>query len=134
MNFFLNYFRVNKELFLKYATVGLTAAAIDFSFLYVLTDFFHIHYLISATISFTLAALVNYNLNRRWTFRSNGRRLYQLPIFFTIAVLGVLINNNIMYFGVEKIELHYLLAKVGATAMVTIWNFLGNKYLTFKSN
>ena len=132
MNFFLNYYRANKELFLKYASVGLTAAVIDFSILYILTDFFQVYYLFSATISFIIAASVNYNLNRRWTFRSNGKRRYQLPVFFIIATLGVLVNNNIMYFAVEKLGWHYLLAKVLATAVVTIWNFCGNRYLTFK--
>ena len=120
------------QLILKYAIVGATGALVDFVLLFVLTDGFGLHYLVSATSSFILSAWLNYVLNRNWTFRSNGQRRKQLPIFFIIATLGLFINNNIMYFSVEKIGLHYLLAKVIATAVVTFWNFFGNKYLTFR--
>lgn len=122
----------NKNLMAKYATVGLLSALVDFSVLYFLTDIVGFHYLTSATISFVLAATGNYWSNRRWTFQSNGKRRKQLPVFFIIAVLGLLINNYIIYISVEKLGLHYLFGKVLATAIVTVWNFLGNKYLTFR--
>jgi putative flippase GtrA len=108
------------------------SALIDFSVLYFLTDIVGFHYLTSATISFVLAATANYWSNRRWTFQSNGQRRKQLPVFFIIAVLGLIINNYIIYISVEKLGLHYLFGKVLATAIVTVWNFLGNKYLTFR--
>lgn len=120
------------QLILKYGAVGATGALVDFVLLFILTDGLGLHYLVSATTSFILSAWFNYVLNRNWTFRSNGQRRKQLPIFFIIATLGLFINNNIMYFSVEKMGLHYLLAKVIATAVVTFWNFFGNKYLTFR--
>lgn len=132
MQFLLNFLRQNKSLMSKYAVVGGIATIIDFSILYFLTDFVGFHYLLSATISFVFAALVNYNVNRRWTFRSNGKKRRQIPIFFIIATMGVIINNNILYIGVEFFALHYLLVKVFATGIVMVWNFLGNKYLTFR--
>jgi len=122
----------NKDLLAKYATVGLISAVIDFGALFILTDLVGFHYLTSATISFALAATANYWFNRRWTFKSSGKRRKQLPVFFTIAILGLLINNNIIYISVEKLELHYLLGKLIAAAIVTSWNFFGNKYFTFK--
>ena len=98
------------KLFIKYCIVGGTAAVVDFGILFILTDFFSVYYLTSATASFIVSALVNYSLNRSWTFQSNG----------------------IMYTGVEFFGLWYILAKVIATGVVLIWNFLGNKYFTFK--
>ncbi|MCD4760394.1 GtrA family protein [bacterium] len=122
----------NKYIIAKYATVGAASAVIDFGVLYILTDWVGVYYLASATISFILAAILNYTLNRIWTFRSNGKRRKQLPIFFTIAILGLILNNNIMYLSVERFAFHYLWAKVFAAAIVTFWNFFGNKYLTFR--
>jgi putative flippase GtrA len=130
--FFYAYFKQNQGQIGKYLVVGVTAAIIDFGLLYALTDGVHIYYLLSATISFIVAAIYNYSLNRAWTFRSSGSRTKQVPIFFIVAILGVLLNNTIMYLGVEKVGLYYLLAKVFAAAVVTIWNFFGNKYLTFR--
>ncbi len=127
-----DFFWDNKKLMFKYAAVGAMSAVVDFGVLFVLTDWFGVYYLVSATASFILSAIVNYTLNRNWTFRSNGQRRKQVPIFLTIAILGILLNNNIMYVSVEHWHLHYLWAKVIAAAIVTIWNFFGNKYLTFK--
>jgi putative flippase GtrA len=125
-------FNSHKHLLGKYATVGFVSAVVDFGTLFILTDLVGFHYLTSATISFALAAMLNYGLNRRWTFQSSGKRRKQLPVFFTIAILGLLINNNIIYVAVERFDMHYLIGKVIAAAIVTSWNFFGNKYLTFK--
>lgn len=127
-----NFFWDNKKLMLKYGVVGAVSAVVDFGVLFILTDWFNVYYLASATVSFILSAIVNYTLNRNWTFKSNGQRRKQVPIFLTIAILGILLNNNIMYVSVEHWHLHYLWAKVIAAAIVTIWNFFGNKYLTFR--
>lgn len=127
-----NFAKDNRHQIAKYSTVGAISGVLDFGGLYILTDLLHLHYLASATISFILAAVVNYTLNRIWTFKSNGQRRKQLPVFFIIATLGLVLNNNIMYFSVEHLQLHYLLAKVVAAAIVTFWNFFGNKYLTFR--
>jgi putative flippase GtrA len=122
----------NRCLLAKYATAGFVGAVIDFSILFILTDFVGLHYLVSASISFIIAATVNYWINRHWTFESTGQRRKQLPVFFTIAILGLLINNNIIFVSVEKFEMHYLLGKLLAAVIVTSWNFVGNKYLTFR--
>lgn len=132
MKFILNYFHRNRFIMSKYAVVGVTSMVIDLSILYVLTDFAHVHYLMSATISFVIAALYNYNLNRRWTFHSSGSKTKQLPVFFIIAGIGLLLNNNILFVGVAKFGLWYIYAKILAIGIVTSWNFFGNKHLTFK--
>lgn len=132
MQIIRDFFRENKIMLIKYAIVGVIATIVDFSILYVLTDVAGFHYLLSATASFVVAAMTNYYIQRKWTFKSNGKKRRQLPVFFTIAIIGVILNNNILYLGVEYFYIHYMLAKVFASAVVMIWNFFGNKYLTFK--
>ncbi len=117
---------------LKYGAVGLTSAVFDFGILIFLTEVVKFYYLYSATASFIVAALVNYYLNRFWTFRSTGSQIKQIPIFFTVALFGLALNNFILWLGVEWVHLHYILSKVIATGVVTIFNYLGNKYFTFK--
>lgn len=117
---------------MRYASVGALSAFFDFGTLFILTDFVGLHYLASATIAFICGGSINYLFNKRWTFRSDGQHRKQLPVFFTLATLGLIINNNIMYISVEALHLHYLLAKVLAAAIVTFWNFFGNRYLTFR--
>ncbi len=119
------------RLFVKYCIAGGTAAVVDFSILYTLTEFLGVFYLYSATISFILSALTSYSINRKWTFRSQGKKRKQIPIFFFIAIIGLLLNNTIIYIGVEVFGLWYIWAKVIATGFVLVWNFFGNKYFTF---
>jgi len=126
------YFLDNKHIFKKYAIVGAVSGGFDFGTLFILTDFVGWHYLISANVAFTLGGAINYWLNKGWTFKSDGQHRKQLPIFFTLATLGLIINGNIMYISVEHFHLHYLLAKILAAGIVTFWNFFGNKYLTFR--
>lgn len=128
------YFFRHRYLMTKYATVGSLTAVLDFGLLYILTDIIGLHYLLSATISFIIAGSTNYWFNRNWTFNSNGEHKKQLPIFFTVAVIGLILNNNIIYLSVEKFHLHYLLGKIIAAGIVLFWNFFCNKYLTFRKN
>ena len=123
------------ELFLRYCVVGGTATVVDFGLLYILTEFAGFWYMLSATVSFIGGAATNYLLNRVWTFKNKDRRIArQLTIFLIIAVIGIFINNTILYIGVEFVGLWYMLAKAFSTAITLIWNFLGHKYLTFKNN
>lgn len=112
--------------------VGISAAIVDFGLLYILTEFGHLHYLLSATISFIAAVIVNYSLNKSWTFASSGSHLKQFPIFLMVAVCGIIINNGILYTGVEKFDIWYIYAKIIATVVVMVWNFAWNKHLTFR--
>lgn len=127
-----NFVWENKGQIARFSVVGASSAVIDFGLLYILTDIFGLYYLLSATISFIAAATYNFSLNRKWTFKSKGDRRRQLPIFFGVAIVGVLLNLGIMYLGVDYLGVHYMLAKVLATGVVTIYNFLGNKYVTFR--
>ncbi|MBT4850135.1 GtrA family protein [Candidatus Parcubacteria bacterium] len=132
MKFLLDYLHRNRFIMSKYAVVGFSSMIIDLGVLYILTEFADVHYLMSATISFVMAAFYNYNLNRRWTFQSSGSKTKQVPVFLIIAGIGLLLNNNILFIGVRQFGLWYIYAKVLAIAIVTSWNFFGNKYLTFK--
>lgn len=130
--FGVNYIRRNWHQLWRYSTVGLLSAVIDFGILYLLTDKLGFYYLISATISFIVAASFNYYLNRTWTFKVGGGLAKQAGIFLLIAGSGVLLNNLILFLLVEFGDWWYIYAKIIATCIVTIGNFLGNKYFTFK--
>jgi putative flippase GtrA len=131
-SFGVNYIKNNWHQVWRYLIVGFVSAVIDFTILYLLTDKVGFHYLWSATISFIVAASLNYYLNKTWTFKVGGALAKQAGIFLLIASNGVLLNNLIMYLLVEHGHLWYIYAKIIAVAFVTTINFLGNKYFTFR--
>ena len=131
--FWVNYVINNWQQLWRYGLVGLSSAIIDFGILYLLTEALGFHYLWSATISFIVAASYNYYLNKTWTFKAGGKLSKQVSIFLLIAGSGVLLNNLILYLLVEQAHWWYFYFKIIATGIVTIGNFIGNKYLTFKT-
>lgn len=58
--------------FFRYTLVGGVAFAVDFGLLFVLTEYVHFHYLISATFSFLVGLFVNYVLSTQWIFRNSN--------------------------------------------------------------
>ena len=115
--------------FLKFGVVGFIAFIIDYGLLFILTEFCSINYLISATISFTASVIFNYVASMRYVFthKEDMSRHREFIIFVTLSVLGLAINNSLMWLGVEFLHLHYLLVKIVATAVVMVWNFITRK-------
>lgn len=128
----IKYFQENKGQMLRYGIVGASGAVVDLSTLYILTDLVGWYYLVSATLAFIFSALLNFYLNRVWTFKVLADPKKQLVIFAFVSISGLLLNNGILYALVEWLGIYYMYAKVVAIALVTIWNFFWNKYFTFK--
>lgn len=119
--------------FFKFCVVGTIGTAIDFGLLYVLVEFGHVFYLLAATISFIAAVINNYLLNKVWTFQDKNRNFFkQFVQFLLVSLVGLGLNLLILYLLVDKAHLWYIFAKVLATGVVLIWNFIANKFWTFK--
>ena len=98
---------------------------VDCAVLYGLTDFFGVHYLYSAGISFTVSVIFNYWLCVKYVFKNARKQTpRQATIFIGSSIVGLGLNQICMWFFVEIILLHYMAAKLCATAIVTIWNYV----------
>ena len=75
----------------RYGFVGGTAFVVDFSVLYLLTEYLNVYYLLSATISFILGILVNYVMSIIWVFkyRNFSKKIYEIAIFIIIGVVFI---------------------------------------------
>lgn len=120
--------------FIKFGIVGISSTVIDWGIYLLLTRIFGIYYLMAKILSFGVAVLNSYIWNRRWTFRSNDpQKLRQFIKFLTISIVGLVLNSTIMFIAVDKLKYHDIIGLVLATGIVTIWNFLANKFYTFRS-
>lgn len=113
----------------KFGLVGGIAFLIDSCILFVLTEYFNIHYLISSTISFIVATIWNYFLSVFWIFDVTKveKKTQELTSFFILSIIGLGINQLLMYIFVEYIQIYYLFAKVISTCIVMIYNFITRK-------
>ena len=44
-----------------------------------------------------------------------------------LSVIGLGLNNICMWTGVELLGIHYMITKIGATVIVSVWNFVTRK-------
>ncbi|HIT52268.1 MAG TPA: GtrA family protein [Candidatus Aveggerthella excrementigallinarum] len=115
--------------FMKFGVVGVIAFCIDYGILALLTEVFGVNYLVSATISFTVSVVFNYVASMRYVFthKEGMSKRREFIIFVVLSVIGLGINNLCMWAGVELFGIHYLITKIGATAIVMVWNFVTRK-------
>jgi len=120
----------------RYGFVGGIAFVVDYGTLFLCTEFAGIHHLISAAIAFVLGLIVNYLLSTSWVFASRAMtsKLAEFFIFSIIGVIGLGLNEIIIYSGTDILGLHYMLSKLISTAIVFFWNFFARKLILFKQS
>jgi putative flippase GtrA len=118
--------------FLKFGVVGFSGVFVDFGITYLTKEKLRVPKYIANAIGFTTAASTNYILNRVWTFKStNPEVMVEFTEFFIISMIGLAINTFILWMLVSKFRMNFYVAKIFAIAVVTVWNFLANAFITF---
>jgi putative flippase GtrA len=119
--------------FIRYTMVGGCAFVLDFSCLFFLTSYCHVHYLISAAFAFILGVAANYALSVIWVFSRRKMKHWpsEFAIFTLIGLGGLLLNELFLWFFTEAVLFHYLLSKCISTVLVYLYNFLVRKFVLF---
>ncbi len=130
----------------KFFLVGITNTGIDFAvynFLMWITQISEGFYVnVFTTVSFLVAVVNSYLLNKYWTFKEKDKSKDQKQFikFFFVSFIGLILNNAIIYYLVNIVHPAFGLspvlwanfAKAIATCAVLFWNFCGFKFLVFK--
>ncbi len=120
--------KIIKQIF-KFGIVGGICFLIDYIILFICTDIFNIYYLISSIISFTISTIFNYILSVKWVFnvKRQNEKKKNFIIFVTFSVIGLILNQIIMWFGVEILSIYYMITKIISTIIVMVFNFITRK-------
>ena len=120
--------------FLKFGIVGGSGVVIDFFFTWLLKEKFKVHKYLANTIGFTIAASTNWFFNRIWTFKSTNQDVIQeYSNFLFVSLIGLAINNAVLWIFTDKLKFNFYFAKLIAIAITTIWNFFANYIYTFNA-
>nr|WP_239058232.1 GtrA family protein [Bacteroides sp. 214] len=119
----------------RYTFVGGFAFIIDFSLLWFFTEICHLHYLISATLSFLAGLITNFILSTKWVFNNSkvANKKLEFLLFGLIGAVGLGLNDLFMWLLTEYGNAHYLVSKIGVVFVVYLWNFFARKYLLYKN-
>ena len=113
---------------IRFCFVGGLSLIVDCAVLYALTEFLGVHYLYSAGISFTVSVIFNYWLCVKYVFKNVKKQTpRQAAIFIGSSVVGLGLNQICMWAFVELLSFHYMIAKLGATVIVTLWNYVAKR-------
>jgi len=120
--------------FVRYFVASLIALLVDAGLLVLLTSVVGVPYLWSGAIAFLAGLATVYLLSVRWVFskRTMNDMKVEAIVFAVIGVVGLGINELVLYGLTGVLGFHYGLAKVASVGLVFFWNFGARKYLLFR--
>ena len=115
----------------KFGIVGVICTVIDFGILTFLREVAGVDYLISNAVSFTVSVVANYILSMKYVFqrKKNANRVKEFIVFVILSAIGLLLNQLLMWGAVDGMGIYYVAAKVLATAVVMVYNFVSRKLI-----
>lgn len=129
----------NIKQFLSYFGVGGTAAIVEWITFFAM-DRIGLPYLISTMIAFVVATFANWYLGRIFTFKNSAyknQKTKEISLVFLVSAIGLGFNLLLMYLFVDVIGMNAGLlktvAKILATGIVFIWNYLSRKLWVYRT-
>lgn len=118
--------------FLKFCVVGSIGLGIDFGITFLSKEKARWNKYLANSLGFISAATSNFFINKYWTFEdTDPDQLLQYSKFILIALIGLAINNCIIYLLINKRQMKFYWAKLAAVGVVVFWNFIANYNFTF---
>lgn len=139
---------VERNRFLKFATVGAMGTVLDFAVFNILSVSLRWQPVIASVFSFSAAVVNNFLWNRHWTYpESRGKAVHHQMAQFGLVNLGGLIIRTPIFAWLEG-PLGELATRYGAGAgaanrighnlalgvailIVMLWNYFANRYWTY---
>lgn len=117
------------EQIIKFGFVGFFCFFIDYGIMVLLKEFFGVDPILASGISFTVSVVVNYILSITFVFETDKSRnkAGEFVTFVFLSVIGLGINEACMWLAVKEMGIDYRISKIGATAVVMVYNFISRK-------
>lgn len=122
--------RLKDSKFLRYFVFGAMAAALQVATLTIFVEIVGLEKVSASVAAFCLAVIVNYFLQRRYTFRSSERHWIAMPKFIAVSTVGVGINT-LMFFLLTKF-MHYIIAQCACLVIVFLFNYCVSRSMVFR--
>ena len=140
-----------KDQILKFGVVGILCFLIDFSIYTLLLKIidWKYDYIIATVTGFTVSVIVNYLLSMKFIFvrKDDMDRKKEFVIFVVLSIIGCIINAALIFIMVDlmyeniawisnliSLEFAKLFAKIVATGVVMVYNFVSRKLILEKKN
>lgn len=114
---------------LRYLAVGGSSFLIDFGLLYLFHEVFGVRLWISTGIAFLASFFFNFTFQKIFAFSSKSHKGWSL-----VKYIALVLFNTVATIGIVAVLYTFIgweLAKVVATLLTTIWNYLAYRFIVF---
>lgn len=114
-----------------FGVVGVLATTVHFTIGLTIVGFGLLRPFSANIVAFLTAFMVSYVGHHRFTFRSSEAHRDSLPKFFFVAVIGLALNQLIVFVMVDTLGLQYYSALIVVVLVVPIMTYLLGKVWVF---
>jgi putative flippase GtrA len=126
------------ETFVKAQFSAFVCGMCDYVIMILLTEFFRIHYTVSIAIACTLGAIMNFSINKTWTFYSKTSAYkfsltQQLWRFLFIVVSSIGLKMLGTYMLTTYMHIDYKISRLITDIIISIfYNYMLQRYWVFR--
>ena len=117
-----------------YGIIGSFSSGLDFVIYTALVQVFGVHYIVANCISVVAGISTSFILNRNYNFKVKDNTGRRFGIFLCVGFTGLLMSNLILYMCINTFAMNKIVSKLLSIVLVVFFQFLVNKYFTFKPN
>lgn len=115
-----------------YGIIGSFSSGLDFLIYTLLVQIVGLQYLVANCISVLGGISTSFYLNRNYNFKVKDHTKRRFSIFLTVGLCGLVMSNLILFLCIDIMGMDKLISKLLSIVLVVFFQFLVNKYLTFK--
>lgn len=117
-----------------YGIIGSFSSGLDFAIYTVLVQVLGVHYILANCISVVAGISTSFILNRNYNFKVKDKTGRRFGIFLCVGITGLILSNLILYTCINTFAMNKIVSKLLSIVLVVFFQFLVNKYFTFKPN
>lgn len=116
----------------RYSVAGISSTILDWGLFYLMINFWHMHYQIALFLALSLSSILNYKVNKHYTFKSQcSQGMLQFTSYFILVISTLLLSSVCMHTLISRFQLNEMYARVFTTLLLAVLNYFLTKYITF---
>lgn len=121
---------------IKYGIYGCITTAINLFLLFFFIKELGMHYLLSNSVSYAIAVVINYIFNKKYVFKTDGSTVNSTRIefikFVSVRIASLFADNALLYLIVDVIKIDLLVGKILSSLIIILSTFVLNKVFVFR--
>lgn len=123
--------------FAKAQVSAFTGGLLDYGVMILCTELLHIHYTISIAIGGIIGAVLNFSVNRYWTFNANQASHspvgFQLVKFIFVVAGSIALKSSGTWLVTNWLHTDYKISRIMVDIIVSLgFNYVLQKYWVFR--